>query len=382
MMHSTEILARLVGFDTVSSKSNLNLISWVKALLDQHGIPYRITSSDDGQKQNLFASVGPALPGGVILSGHSDVVPVEGQKWSSDPFTLTERDNRLFGRGTCDMKGFVAASLALLLKAKTANLSKPLHLALSYDEEVGCLGVPRLIEDMRSNIAPVGAVIVGEPTEMAPVGQHKGSFRAKISLIGKGAHSSRPDLGVSAIHYAGQVLQGLSEYADILKANPDGTSVLVPNYTTMNTGLIQGGTAPNIFAQNCDMTLGVRFMPEQTVEIHLQKLRAIVADVTKRMQAHAEECRGEVIVEHVIPALRFESHGQAAALCASLGNADELGAVSFGTEAGHFQQAGFSTIILGPGSIQQAHKPDEFIEKDQMVKIDLFLENLLKTLVV
>ncbi|MEP1765491.1 MAG: acetylornithine deacetylase [Sulfitobacter sp.] len=380
-MNSTEILARLVGFDTVSSKSNLNLIAWVKTLLDQHGIPYRITSSDDAQKQNLFASVGPAAPGGVILSGHSDVVPVEGQKWNSDPFKLTERDNRLYGRGTCDMKGFVAAALAILLQAKAANLAKPIHLALSYDEEVGCLGVPRLIEDMRGHIAPVDVVIVGEPTEMSPVGQHKGSFRAKISLTGKGAHSSRPDLGVSAIHYAGKVLQGLSEYADVMKANPDASSALVPNYTTMNTGLIHGGTAPNIIAQNCDLTLAVRFMPEHTVEMHLQKLREIVANVTGRMQAHAEDCTGEVIVEHAIPALRPEPHGQAAAFCAALGSPRELGAVSFGTEAGHFQQAGFSTIILGPGSIHQAHKPNEFIEKDQMAEVDIFLEKMLKTLV-
>jgi len=379
MMNSTEIMARLVAFDTVSSRSNLHLVDWTRSWLDRHDIPYRLTSNDEGTKQNLFASVGPSVAGGVILSGHSDVVPVEGQDWATDPFTVSHRDGRYYGRGTCDMKGFVAAVLSMLPKANAANLSRPIHLALSYDEEVGCLGVPSMIEDIKDRIPPVQAVIVGEPTGMKPVDQHKGSFRARISVTGKSGHSSQPELGVNAIHHAGRILEGLSRYAETLEARPDTTSTLRPDHTTINIGMIAGGTAPNIIAQNCDMTLGTRFMPTETVEMHLQKMREIVADATREMQKRAAECSGEVIVEHVIPALRPDPHGEAAAFCASLVGQHDFGAVSFGTEAGHFQQAGFSTLILGPGSIRQAHKPDEFIAEDQMQQIDAFLERLVSS---
>lgn len=376
-MNSTEILARLVAFNTVSSKPNLNLISWVRALLDTHGIPYRLTSNDEGTKQNLFAIVGPPVAGGVILSGHSDVVPVEGQNWTSDPFTLTEREGRLYGRGTCDMKGFVAASLAALVAAKSESLAKPLYLALSYDEEIGCLGVPRLIEDMKSVIAPVRAVIVGEPTEMSPMDQHKGSFRSKVSLVGKAAHSSQPDLGVSAIHYAGKILQGIANYSDLQKANPDSQSTLEPNYTVMNTGLISGGTAANIIAQNCEMTIATRFMPSQTVDMHLQNLQKIITDVAQKMQSHGPDCSADIVVEHIIPSFIAEPNSEAAKLCAELVGAHRPGAVGFGTEAGHFQQAGFSTMVLGPGSIREAHQPNEFIEIEQMAKVKSSLATLI-----
>lgn len=377
-MNSIEMLGKLVAFDTVSSKSNLSLVSWITALLDQHSITYRLTSSDDKTKQNIFARVGPEVAGGVILSGHTDVVPVEGQKWDSDPFKLTEKNGRLYGRGTCDMKGFIAAALTALIKAQAEKLSKPLYLALSYDEEIGCLGVPRLIEDIADIIPPVRAVIVGEPTMMRPINQHKGAFRSKISLIGKAGHSSHPDLGVSAIHYAGKVLQGIAEYAEQQKDNPDPSSLLDPNYTVINTGLISGGTAPNIFAQNCDMTLGTRFMPTQTLDMHQKHFQSIVTDIEKQMKRHASECSATFTVETNIPALRPEANSEAEKLCAILVGPQPSCAASFATEAGYFQQAGFSTLVLGPGSIDQAHQANEFIEADQMKKIDDYLDRLIE----
>ncbi|MHA2938764.1 acetylornithine deacetylase [Vibrio sp. RC27] len=375
-MNSIEILRKLIAFDTVSSQSNLALVSWVTDLLDQHDIPYRLTSNDEGTKQNIFAMIGPQVEGGIILSGHTDVVPVTGQVWDSDPFTLTERGSRLYGRGSCDMKGFIAAALVALIKANSEKLSKPLYLALSYDEEIGCLGVPRLINDIVDIVPPLRAVIVGEPTEMRPINQHKGAFRSKISLTGKAGHSSDPSLGVSAIHYAGKVLQGLSEYADTQKANCDPQSALSPNYTVINTGLISGGVAPNIIAQDCEMTLSTRFMPSQTVDMHLGCFKHIVAEVEDRMQKHAPECSANVVVEGSIPAFKPEPDSEAVKLCEELLGPKTLGAVGFGTEAGHFQQAGFPTIVLGPGSINQAHQPNEFIEIDQMKQIDDCLNKL------
>ncbi|WOD08599.1 acetylornithine deacetylase [Marinomonas sp. GJ51-6] len=347
-MNSIEILEKLVSFDTTSSKSNLNLVTWVTALLEEHGISYRLTTNDEGTKQNIFASVGPQVEGGVILSGHTDVVPVTGQAWDSDPFQLTERNSRLYGRGSCDMKGFIAAALVALIKANKESLSKPLYLALSYDEEIGCLGVPRLINDIVDIVPSLRAVIVGEPTEMRPINQHKGAFRSKINLVGKAGHSSDPSLGVSAIHYAGKVLEGLSAYADEQKANPDMSSALKPNYTVINTGLIAGGVAPNIIAQNCEMTLATRFMPSQTVDTHMTCFKHIVAKVEERMKTHASECSANVILENTIPAFRPEPDSDAVKLCEELLDPQTLGAVGFGTEAGHFQNAGFPTIVLDP----------------------------------
>ncbi|TCS38806.1 acetylornithine deacetylase [Reinekea marinisedimentorum] len=376
-MNSIKLLEKLVSFDTVSSKSNLELVSWVTELLGKHGIEYRLTTNDEGTKQNIFASVGPRVSGGVILSGHTDVVPVVGQEWKSDPFTLTERDGRLYGRGTCDMKGFIASALAALIKASAQPLSKPLYLALSYDEEIGCLGVPRLIDDIADIIPRPRAVIIGEPTEMQPITQHKGSFRSKICLTGKAGHSSQPSLGVSAIHYAGKVLQGLSEYADELKASPYKDSALNPNYTVINTGLISGGTAPNVFAQNCEMTLATRFMPTETVGTHKLKFERIVSDVEKRMQNHAPECSAQVVIENNIPAFKPEENSEAVKICELLVGPRPSGAVGFGTEAGHFQEAGFSTVVFGPGSINQAHQANEFIEIEQMNAIDECLAKLI-----
>ena len=376
-MNSIEILEKLVSFDTTSSKSNLNLVTWVTALLEEHGIPYRLTTNDEGTKQNIFASVGPQVEGGVILSGHTDVVPVTGQAWDSDPFQLTERNSRLYGRGSCDMKGFIAAALVALIKANKESLSKPLYLALSYDEEIGCLGVPRLINDIVDIVPSLRAVIVGEPTEMRPINQHKGAFRSKINLVGKAGHSSDPSLGVSAIHYAGKVLEGLSAYADEQKANPDMSSALKPNYTVINTGLIAGGVAPNIIAQNCEMTLATRFMPSQTVDTHMTCFKHIVANVEERMKTHASECSANVILENTIPAFRPEPDSDAVKLCEELLGPQTLGAVGFGTEAGHFQNAGFPTIVLGPGSIDQAHQANEFIEIEQMKLIDECLNKLI-----
>ncbi|MEM1132651.1 MAG: acetylornithine deacetylase [Pseudomonadota bacterium] len=383
-----EILEKLISFDTTSRGSNLELIAWVEDYLAQHGVSAsRVanTPGDDGvKKANLFATVGPDVPGGVILSGHSDVVPVDGQPWTSDPWTVTPRavegEDRLYGRGTSDMKGFIAVALAavpLFIKG-----SKPVHLAISYDEEVGCQGAPAMIDRLAETVPPPLCAIIGEPSLMQPISGHKGINVYEVHVTGKEAHSSLPHLGVSATMVAVDLMAELRELALALEANPPAGSGFVPPHATLTIGTIQGGTASNILARECRFTFDLRCPPGVDAEEVLVPFRADIARADAAIGAQCETCGVQLTRMANVPPLAPTEHNPAETLARNLspaikpGDNSPAGQVSYAAEAGQFQQAGFPTIICGPGSIEQAHQPDEWIAVEQMAQGVVFMERL------
>lgn len=374
-----EMLARLVAFDTTSANSNLDLIDFVRDYLAGHGAAATLIESEDGQKANLFATIGPHERRGIGLSGHSDVVPVAGQKWSSDPFTLTERDGRLYGRGACDMKGFIAAVLALVPEMTQAPLSQPLHILISYDEEVGCTGVRGMIEALGRQLIKPNLIIVGEPSSMQVIDAHKSVQSFATEVTGAAAHSSMIHLGANAVIAAAEIVREIAELRDEMIDYGDPSGRFDPPYSTIHVGRIQGGTARNIVPSSCTIDWEMRGLPDadadavQTrIELYsrqrvLPTLRAISAetDIVTRRGA-------------MVPGLAPAASGEAAALAMTLTGRDELGAVSYGTEAGLFQRAGIGSIVCGPGDIAQAHKPDEYIEVSQLEACTGFLRRLIE----
>jgi acetylornithine deacetylase len=376
-----EMLQTLVGFDTVSRKSNLALIEHVKALFAAHGIESRLVYNEHKTKANLLATVGPNIAGGVVLSGHTDVVPVEDQDWHSDPFKIVERDGRIYGRGTCDMKGFVAIALSALPDMLNANLKRPIHFALSFDEEVGCIGVPSLIKVLNAELPKPSAVIVGEPTDMKVVTAHKGIMGLRTVVTGHEAHSSQPHIGVSAVMIAAELiefLRGLSlEAAASGKKNP----LFMPNHTTITVNRIEGGTALNILAGHCTFQWDIRALPEDTPADYLARFTEHCnAVVLPRMKAISENCKIETTQRSNTPALKPDSGSEAEQICRALTGDNETRSVSFAAEAGLFQSSGLATVICGPGSIAQAHQPNEFIERSQMDLGVKFMNDLIRHL--
>ncbi len=362
-----EMLEKLVAFDTTSALSNLALIEFVEGYLDAWGVPHRRVPNAEGNKSNLLATVGGARPGGVVLSGHSDVVPVAGQPWSSDPFALTERDGKLFGRGTCDMKAFLAIGLALLPEMLARPLKAPLHFAISYDEEVGCLGVGRMIELMARELPKPRAVIIGEPSEMRIVNAHKGITSHYVRIRGHEVHSSQPHRGANAVIAAGRLVNRLYEMAAAREAEPYGDSGFQPPYTTFNVGVIHGGTAANIVPLDCWFVFEYRVHPGDSGQAILQEFASYChGTVEPWLKRHAPEASISIEERASVPPLLPEADGAAEALVRHLTGANQAGVVSYATEGGQFQQAGFSTVICGPGSIDQAHQPDEFISLAQL----------------
>ncbi len=374
-----EILERLVAFPTVSRESNLDLVSWVGDYLSDHGIESQRVPDPGGRKASLFAHVGPLREGAVVLSGHTDVVPVEGQGWTSDPFTLTLRDGRYYGRGTCDMKGFDALAIWALVEAAGRGLRRPLQLALSYDEEVGCLGAPPLIEAMARALPKGAAVIVGEPSMMQVVTAHKGGYGFRTRVIGHEVHSSLLHRGVSAIMQAARLIQWANE-ANALSASAPPSEVAAlfdPPWTTVHVGMIRGGTAANITAGACRFTMDMRVLPDEDPADWRARYLDQVRRVERDMQAVHPQARIEVQANFGVPALRPEPDGAAEALARRLTGDNGTHVVSYGTEAGQFQQAGLSAVICGPGSIEQAHQADEFITVAQFRAGRAFMERLL-----
>ena len=378
---AVSILERLVAFDTTSHLSNLALIAWVEAYLADHGVASQRVASGDGAKANLLASVGPAVTGGVALSGHTDVVPVEGQPWTSDPFTLTRRGERLFGRGTCDMKGFLALALAAVPDLVAAPLQRPAHLAFSYDEEVGCLGAPGLIEAMTRTLPRPAVVIVGEPTSMEVVSGHKGVIAFEVTVRGREAHSSQPHLGASAVMAAARLMAVLVELADGLERDADPASPFEPRGATLTIGQVAGGTAANILARECTFVFDLRTLPGQDPHAILKGFFALAASLDAQIKARAPGGGVSVNLRAEVPAFAGRPDEAAEAFARAIaGDNGPARAVSFAAEAGQFQAAGYSTVLIGPGSIDQAHQPDEYIDIVQMERGAAFMTRLAESL--
>ncbi len=373
-----DLLARLVAFDTTSRGSNLELVEWVEGYLGGLGVPHRRVPNADGSKSNLMATIGPAIAGGVVLSGHTDVVPVDGQPWTSNPFELTEKGERLYGRGTCDMKGFLALALAAAPElAKTAK--KPVHLAFSYDEEIGCLGAPSMIEVIRRELPPPAVVVVGEPTNMEAVNGHKGIATFHVTVTGRECHSSQPHLGVSAVMEAVKLMSSLNQLSARLWDEADPASPFTPKGPTLTIGMVSGGTAHNIIARECTFVFDVRSPGPRTPEEIVAPFLAEAAELDRALKARAPEAGVVVELRTNVPPFQPEPDGAAEAFARRMaGDNGPPRVVAFAAEAGQFQQAGFSTVICGPGSIDQAHQPDEFVEIAQMQRGALFMRRLIE----
>ena len=373
---SRDWLAELVSFDTVSRTSNLALIERVEDWLTDLGASCRRTASDDGSRANLHAVLGPAVDGGVVLSGHTDVVPVEGQAWSSDPFVLTERDGRLYGRGSCDMKGFIACALAAAPDFAAAPLKRPVHFAFSYDEEVGCHGAPRMIRAMAAGEPRPSCVIVGEPTLMSVVTGHKGLYSVRVEITGKEAHSSLVDHGACATTAAVRLMHRLVEAADALRAAAPADSPFDPPYGTLTVGRMGGGTAVNILARHAWFEALMRPAPWDDGPGLGRALADAARALEAEMRGTAPDAEVRVEVMSDVPPLRPEADGEAERLARALTGDNCRRVVAYGTEGGQFQDAGFSTVVCGPGSIEQAHQPDEFVALSQIDACDGFMARL------
>ena len=378
-----EILDRLIAFPTVSSQTNLPLVDWVASYLQSHGIEAHIWPDPaQPEKAALFAHVGPVEEGAVVLSGHTDVVPVEGQEWDTDPFSVVERDGRLYGRGTADMKGFDALAIWALVEAARRDVQRPLQLALSFDEEVGCTGAPPMIAQMGKLLPKGSAVIVGEPSTLRCVTAHKGGQGYDCHIEGFEVHSSFMEKGVSAVHEAGRIITWANEMNVAARAaDPSELARLFdPPFTNWHVGMIQGGTAQNITAKDCVLSIGYRAVPDDDEKALQTAWYDKVADIQKAMQAVRPETKINVKTRFDVPPLSPEKEGAAESLVRSLTGDNGTHVVSYGTEAGHFQSAGYSAVVCGPGDIAQAHQPNEFIEVSQFKAGEAFMNALLEQL--
>ena len=376
---SRQLLERLVAFPTVSRSSNLALVDWLQGYLEGHGIECHRHWNEDRQKAALMAHAGPRVPGAVVLSGHSDVVPVDGQAWSSDPWTVVERDGRLYGRGTCDMKGYVALSVWALVRAQRMGVTRPLQLALSYDEEVGCTGAPPMIATMGQVLPKGSAALIGEPSRMKIITGHKGGTGYHVHMKGFEVHSSLLPYGVSAIMEGARLISWVNDRNANLQAQTPTpiAATFHPPFTTLHVGMIEGGTAHNITAADCRFAVEMRVVPGEDIAAHEA---AFVAEA-RRLDAAMKSVRPEagVILDRFfgVPGLVPEVEGEAEALARRLTGDNATGVVSYGTEAGQFQEAGYSAIVCGPGDIAQAHQPDEFLELSEFEAGQRFMERLL-----
>ena len=374
-----EILKTLIGFDTTSYKSNIALIHFIRDYLADHGIVSTLYEDETGQKANLYATIGPDDRPGIALSGHTDVVPVAGQDWRTDPFELTEGDDRVFGRGTCDMKGFIACTLAKVPAFSSAKLETPVHLAFSHDEEIGCVGVRSMLAGLdKLPVKPQGAII-GEPSDMKVIRGHKGKLSHRCHVRGLAAHSSLVEHGVNAIEYAARLINRLSETAERLKAEGPFDDGYDPPYTSVHTGTIEGGTQLNIIPQDCVFEFEFRNLPNEDAEAMLRDLQ----DYAENELAPAMRVRhpGAGFTWEPLsgfPGLDTPEDAEITQLAKQFAGSNSTGKVAFGTEAGLFSDHGIPAIICGPGGIEQAHKPDEFVTLEQLALCERFLDRLLE----
>ena len=372
------MLARLVAFPTVSRDSNLPLIDWVEDYLQPFDARCRRTTNDEGTKANLFAAIGPDAPGGVVLSGHTDVVPTDGQDWHTDPFVLTERDGLLYGRGSSDMKGFSAVFLSRLPSLNLAAMNKPLYLALSYDEEVGCLGIDRMVDDALANFAAPDFGIIGEPTSMQIVRAHKSINVFRTVVTGQAAHSSQPHRGAGAILAAGRIIEHLESIGRSRRAAA-AESGCKPPWTTVQVGTIKGGTAVNILPAHCEFLWEYRGLPDEDQNLIGEAMQTFIEqEVLPDLQEFAPDASIETTPIAQVPPLMPDPEEKAERWVRTLNGVRDGGSgeVSFATEAGSFQRAGISSVVCGPGSIDQAHQPNEFIDPAELTHCEAMIDDV------
>ena len=375
MSRSRQLLQTLVEFDTTSRESNLQLIEFVRDYLAGFGVTSELVYNEERSKANLFASIGPQELAGIVLSGHTDVVPVDGQAWSVPPFELTERDGKLFGRGTADMKGYIACVLALVPELVKADLRRPVHIALSYDEEVGCLGVRSLLKVLEQRPVKPMLCIIGEPTGLKPVLGHKGKLAMRCDVHGEACHSAYAPYGVNAIEHAAELIGELGRIGQRLRDTRDAR--FDPPFSTVQTGVMSGGKALNIVPADCRFDFEIRALPSQDPGEVADQLKAYAEQqVLPRMQAVSAQSAIRFTELSAYPGLVTDERSQAAQLIAAFSGSQEFGTVAFGTEGGLFDAAGIPTVVCGPGSMDQGHKPDEFVSVEQLDGCDEMLRRM------
>jgi acetylornithine deacetylase len=374
---SRALLARLIGFPTVSRESNLELIDFVQRYLAELGVDSELFHNADRTKANLFATIGPRGRGGIVLSGHTDVVPVDGQAWSTDPFRLAERNGRLYGRGTADMKGFLACVLAAVPLFVERKLDVPVHLAFSYDEEVGCLGVRPMLAELEKRAHKPRLCIIGEPTELKPVLGHKGKLAMRCQVKGAACHSAYAPYGVNAIQYAARLINELENIGEALAQPEHRDERFTPPFSTVQTGVIKGGRALNIVPAECEFDFEVRSVPGFDAQSVAERIETFAqARLLPRMRNVQADTDIRFEQLNAYPALETERESEAARLIAAVSESSDFGTVAFGTEGGLFTQAGIPTVVCGPGSMDQGHKPDEFVSVEQLERCDAMLGRL------
>jgi acetylornithine deacetylase len=376
-VNSEQLLARLIAFDTTSTRSNLELIDFLRNLLDDHGVESQLVPSEDNTRANLYATIGPDDVGGIMLSGHTDVVPTTGQDWHSDPYRMKTEDKLLLGRGACDMKGFIACVLAGLPQMAAERLQTPIHLAFSYDEEIGCVGARRLVESMTAFEVKPRLGLIGEPTSMNMVLGHKGKVSFRVTVKGLSCHSAYISSGVNAVEYAAELIAFIRGMNRRVREQLVDDSYTVP-HTTFHVGNINGGTALNIVPQQCQFEFEIRNLPQQDLDALVHEIRHYASDVLlpdMRSRHPGSDIHFEELSYY--PGLHTDPASAVIACTRAINPIDEIGDnVSFGTEAGLFDGLGINSLICGPGSIDQAHKPDEFVSREQLRHCDTMIENL------
>lgn len=370
------ILERLVSFESISGRPTHEIVSYIQEYLSNYDIKASLSIDQDGQRANMFATIGPEIDGGVLLNGHTDVVPVTGQNWTTDPFILTRKEDRLYGRGSVDMKGFLACVLASVPYFKAAKLKEPIHIAFSYDEETGGFGMPVLLESIAHMPFKPHIVIIGEPTEMKIITGHKGSYEMRTEIVGYETHSSDPTKGVSAISIASKLIAKIDEIGLEKAKNPIPDSPFDLPYATFNVGIIDGGTARNATAGWCNFDWQYRQMPTEDGAVTIAEIEAYAAELIPAMKAISPNCDIRIITEVPAPGMDDRNAQAAAVFVSEITGINSQGVVSFGTDGGYFSAEGFSTVVFGPGSITRAHKPDEYVKVQELEEGLAFLEKV------
>ena len=377
-MNFEKILSKLVSYPTISETSNRKMMDFINNYLMKYGFKSELLEGSKGQF-NLHCRIGPDRNGGIILSGHTDVVPTIGQKWLTDPFKLTKKKNKLYGRGSCDMKGFISVVMSVIPKIKIQKIKKPLHLVLSYDEEIGCIGIQKLVPFLKKLRPKPKFCIVGEPTEMKLINQHKGKKNFSVSFTGVESHSSLVDNGVNAIDFCSEFINYLVKLQDDLKKN-NIDKRFNPPYPTINIGLISGGIAVNIIPKDCRLEFEVRDTPSLDYDKLLEKITTFIKILETKMKNKNPKCSVRMVKNNDFPPLSTKQNEEIIELVLKNLKTNSLGTVSFGTEAGVFNQANFQTVVCGPGSINEAHRPNEFVTEEQLIECEKFIEKTINHL--